>query len=193
MRLSSMVPVQVLKAINPKRNAIFFFCHGNSWRYIEVKEPRDDKCKDHTSKQEIQESVTLPEAWSLCWVHRCCCYCIICLIPLLRHLGLICTSNIVCNRSTDLTGPALCVKESYTFCLITWCYKHCYFLKNVVTLLPNTANRFKRPLDMVNPPSHSQASTTPLSLWGKQYKETYVQSRWECSYICIYISQLMLI
>lgn len=81
-----------------------------SWRYIEVKEPRDYKGKYHTSKQKIKKPVTLPEVSSLYWVHSCRCgcgCCIICLIPLLRQLNIICTCNILCNWSTDLTRPGI--------------------------------------------------------------------------------------
>lgn len=91
-------------------------CHRISWGYIKMEEPWDDKGKYHTSKQEIQKPVSLPAVLSLCRVHGCrcyCCYSIIWLIPLLQ-LGLIYTSNIACNWSTDLTGPAVTYrKEDY--------------------------------------------------------------------------------
>lgn len=88
---------------------LYFLCNILRWGHVKVKEPWYDKCKHHASKQKVKEAVAVPDASSLSmaycsWDWRCCIG-IVHFIWELGSLNLSCSSNIACDRITNLTGP----------------------------------------------------------------------------------------
>jgi hypothetical protein len=79
-----------------------------SWWHVEMEKPWYDKCKNHTSKQKIQETMAVPKSLSFCCRSSCWergwCGSIVIVTYVLRWF-LICTVNISRYWMTNFTGP----------------------------------------------------------------------------------------